>query len=85
MAAFVTTGVEPELAGLASGLLNTARHIGAAVGLAALTTIADTATTGGHPDALVHGHNTALTATAGVAVVAAMLAFLAPSTSGNHR
>src|SRR5262249_22561181 len=35
-----TSGVPPEDAGLASGLLNTSRFIGASIGLAALTTVA---------------------------------------------
>jgi MFS family permease len=39
-----TSGVEPREAGLASGLLNTSRIVGAAVGLAALSTVAATRT-----------------------------------------
>ena len=38
------TGVEPADAGVASGLINTSRQIGGSVGLAAVTTIAATAT-----------------------------------------
>ena len=40
------TGVQPADAGIASGLINTSRQIGGSVGLAAVTTIAATAT---HP------------------------------------
>src|SRR6478736_4259720 len=39
------TGVRPADAGVASGLINTSRQIGGSIGLAAMTTIAATATT----------------------------------------
>ena len=39
------TGVQPADAGVASGLINTSRQIGGSIGLAAVTTIAATATT----------------------------------------
>ena len=38
------TGVQPADAGVASGLINTSRQVGGSVGLAAVTTIAATAT-----------------------------------------
>ena len=44
-----TIGVEPRLAGLASGLLNTNQQIGGAVGVAVVTTIFTSATSGKHP------------------------------------
>ncbi len=53
-----TAGVNPQEAGLASGLLNTSRTVGASIGLAALTTIAATRTTdalGGSPAIGAHG------------------------------
>ena len=37
------TGVQPADAGVASGLLNTSRQVGGSIGLAAVTTIAATA------------------------------------------
>ena len=37
------TGVQPADAGIASGLINTSRQIGGSIGLAAMTTIAATA------------------------------------------
>ena len=45
------TGVQPADAGVASGLINTSRQIGGSIGLAAVTTIAATATS--H---YAHGH-----------------------------
>jgi EmrB/QacA subfamily drug resistance transporter len=77
------TGVQPADAGVASGLLNTSRQIGGAIGLAAVTTIASTATShyadshavlaSGGP-ALTHGFQAAFYALIGVALVGAAIA-----------
>jgi EmrB/QacA subfamily drug resistance transporter len=79
------TGATAPEAGAASGLINTSQQIGGAVGLAAITTIATTATTSylrGHAAlgslapiaALTHGFRVAFLVLAGVALVAAVLA-----------
>ncbi len=77
------TGVQPPDAGVASGLLNTSRQIGGAIGLAAVTTIASTAA-GHYADshavlassgpALTHGFQAAFYALIGVALVGAAIA-----------
>ena len=76
------SGVQPADAGVAAGLINTTRQIGGAVGLAAVTTIAATATTdylhthanadGGA--ALGHGFQIAFWALVGVSIVGALIA-----------
>jgi MFS family permease len=77
------SGVQPVDAGVASGLINTSRQIGGSVGLAAVTTIAATATSH-YADshgvlafsgpALTHGFQVAFYALIGVALVGAALA-----------
>ena len=70
-------GVNPADAGAASGLLNTSRQIGGAVGLAVLVNIAARATANHHTDrleALVHGYRVALLVNAALVLVAALTA-----------
>jgi EmrB/QacA subfamily drug resistance transporter len=77
------TGVQPADAGVASGLINTTRQIGGSIGLAAMTTIAATATShyaSSHAvaavssTALTHGFQVAFYTLAGLALVGAAIA-----------
>ncbi|RJL36181.1 MFS transporter [Bailinhaonella thermotolerans] len=75
----VTSGVAPEDAGAASGLMNTAKQIGGALGLAALATLS-TAPDGGPAPARVPaaGHGPAFTAIAAALAAVALLALALP-------
>ncbi|MEX5713186.1 MFS transporter [Parafrankia sp. FMc6] len=79
-----TAGVPPQLAGLASGLLNTARQIGAAVGLAVLAIVADTHTDSelaagaDRADALTSGYSLGFLVCAALMFGAAALAVFMP-------
>lgn len=79
--ALATAGVDAEYRGLASGLVNTARGTGGAVGLAALTYVAAvvTADSGGGDsvERLVRGYSGALMVSAGLGLVVAVLALAA--------
>jgi predicted MFS family arabinose efflux permease len=78
------SGVERADAGVASGLINTSRQIGGAIGIAAVSTIAATSTgsyvrahagvTATSGVALDHGFQTALYALTGLLVVGAVIA-----------
>ena len=78
------TGVQGPDAGVASGLINTSRQIGGAVGLAAVSTIATTFTShyaSSHPgvtdtsaSALTHGFDVTFYVLAGLAVLGALVA-----------
>jgi EmrB/QacA subfamily drug resistance transporter len=80
------TGVRPEEAGIASGLINTSQQIGGAIGVAVASTIAATYTNhyvGAHPGstagsgaALTHGFAIAFWVLAGIAVAGAVLSAL---------
>ena len=77
------TGVQPADAGVASGLINTSRQIGGSIGLAAVTTIAATATSHyAHSHAvlafsgpaLTHGFQVAFYTLIGLALAGAAIA-----------
>jgi EmrB/QacA subfamily drug resistance transporter len=67
------TGVERADAGVASGLINTSRQIGGAIGLAAVSAIAAASTHGSSAAALDHGFQTGLYALTGMLLVGAVL------------
>ena len=67
------TGVERADAGVASGLINTSRQIGGAIGLAAVSAIAAGSTHGSSAVALDHGFQTGLWALLGLLLFGAVL------------
>jgi EmrB/QacA subfamily drug resistance transporter len=78
------TGVERSDAGVASGLINTSRQIGGAIGIAAISAIAATSTsnfaeassvTASSGAALVHGFQTGLYVMTGLLLLGALAAF----------
>jgi MFS family permease len=71
-----TTGVAPRNAGVASGLINMCRQLGAALGLAVLVTVASVITSHSQahgPAAVVQGYHTALLAVAAASVATALI------------
>ena len=80
-----TSGLEPRLAGLASGLLNVGRQLGGAIGLAVLVTIAASASRHSHDAtagaATVHGYHASLLICAGVSLIATGVALAIPKAS----
>jgi EmrB/QacA subfamily drug resistance transporter len=89
------TGVERSDAGVASGLINTSRQIGGAVGLAAISAIAATSTSNyvhSHSDvvassglALDHGFQTALYSLTGLLLLGALIAITLVKSAPNPR
>ncbi|MFI8516732.1 MFS transporter [Streptomyces sp. NPDC085481] len=72
LAILATTSAPPSEAGLASGLINTSRTMGGALGLATLSTVAASVTSGSPtPEALTSGFATAFAAAAAVLVATA--------------
>jgi predicted MFS family arabinose efflux permease len=69
----VVHGVDEREVGVASAVMNTAQQLGAALGLAILTTVATSAATDNTPEALAQGYSGAFAAAAVLLVVAAAI------------
>ena len=68
------SSVQPEQAGLASGLVNTSYQIGSALGLAAMTAVAAAVSDGSSIASLNDGYQAAFVGAAAIAAVAAIFA-----------
>ncbi|HEV3267681.1 MAG TPA: MFS transporter [Acidimicrobiales bacterium] len=87
-----TSGVSPHEAGVSSGLINTTRQIGGALGLALMSSVAASAALShglGHvaaEDALVAGYRAAFAFAGGAMILAVLLALLLPVAAnvGHH-
>ncbi|BDH56175.1 hypothetical protein [Tsukamurella sp. PLM1] len=80
--------VEPDKAGIASALLNSAQQIGVALGLAVLAGVAATVTAGSNdsgPQVLATGHSTALVVGAGVLLAAKLVGAAHAQPEGERR
>ncbi|QQM43647.1 DHA2 family efflux MFS transporter permease subunit [Streptomyces liliifuscus] len=74
LAALATSGAEPGEAGLVSGLINTSRTMGGAIGLSVMSTIAAARTGGGvSPEALTEGYALVFRTGGGVLLVGVVL------------
>ena len=76
-----TAGVPREQAGLASGLLNTSRTVGASIGLAALATVAANRTSGRLTDVVATRAHTAAALTDGYALAFSVAAVVLAATA----
>ena len=76
-----TAGVPREQAGLASGLLNTSRTVGASIGLAALATVAANRTSAKLSDVAVTPAHTAAALTDGYALAFSVAAVVLAATA----
>jgi hypothetical protein len=80
--AAATIGIEHKMAGLASGLINAARQVGGAIGLAVLVTVAASVAHGSglsSGPSVVHGYRTAFVISAAVSLASAIIAAFLPA------